>query len=175
MNIFRIIILAIMGFVLVNCDNSQSTVSDIKQKVEQTGSDVGDKAKDLIEQTKLQSEDVLNKIKEGNYSLAQDMLINDAKLKLPKSIDETTTLVDVSKENGIISYKYVVKGVTKEALQTESNQKSIFNNLLALYCDKDLSMKTLKLVFPDGASHNYYINDEKVLTMNLKPSDCNVK
>lgn len=173
MNIFRIISLAIMGLFLVNCDNSKSTVNDIKQKVEETGSDVSDKAKNLVEQTKSESEDALYKLKEGNYSLAQDIVIKDLKQKLPSVIDENTTLVDVSKENNIINYKYDVKGITKEALQADNNQKSTLNNLLSIYCGKDIETKTLKLVFPDGADYNYFINDEKVLTLNLKPNNCN--
>lgn len=172
MKIFNLITLAVMGLMLVNCDNSKSTVNDIKQKVEQTSSDVNDKIKSLYDQTKSESEAALNKFKEGNYSLAQDEVIKVFKQNLPVVFDENTTLVDLSKGNNIIDYKYAIKGITKDVLQNEDNQKARLNNLLTIYCGNGTSMAALRLIFPDGASHNYYINDEKVLTLDMKPSDC---
>ncbi|OCG01224.1 hypothetical protein [Gilliamella sp. wkB112] len=172
MKIFKVITLAMMGLFLVNCDNSKSTVSDIKQKVEQTSADINDKAKDLFARTQTASEDAINKIKDGNYKVAQDEVINGIKKQLPVVFDGNTTLVDVTNDNNIISYKYTVVGMTKDSLQNADTQKAMLNNLLALYCGKDATMKALQLVFTDGVSNNYYINDENVLSLNIKPSDC---
>ena len=114
-------------------------------------------------------------LKDGNYSLAQDAIIKGLNLRLPLDVDQNSTLVDVTKGNDIISYKYDLKGITKEGFQVESNQKNILNGLRALYCSKDATTNAIKLVFPNGASHNYYLNGEKVLTLDLKPGDCDSK
>ncbi|OCG18695.1 MULTISPECIES: YtxH domain-containing protein [unclassified Gilliamella] len=216
MKFFKVITLAVLGFFLVNCDNSKTTVDDIKQKAEQTGSEIGDKAnqmssdavdkvkqmsadvsdkakeigaeisdkvkqtsatisdkaKDLYEQTKSEKEDMLNKVQEGNYSVAENLMIKAIKTKLPATIDQNTTLVDVSTDNKTINYKYVVNNSTKDALQAEGNQKEVRNKLIEFYCSDDSNMKTLRLVFPRGANHDYYINDDKVFSVDVKPNDC---
>ncbi|OCG00628.1 YtxH domain-containing protein [Gilliamella sp. wkB308] len=175
MKFFKVITLALLGIFLVNCDNSKSTVDDIKQKVQQTGADISDKTQDYFEQAKEESNDILNKLKEGNYNLAQDAVIKNIKQTLPLNIDQNTSLVDVSKENNTINYKYDVKGVTPDDLKIENTQKTLLNNLLTDYCSSDLMKKALRLAFPEGATHNYYINNSNALTLNLKPSDCDGK
>ena len=67
MKLFKVISLAVLGLFLVNCDNSKSTVNDLQQKAEQAGAEISDKAKDLYQQTKSQTQDILDKVKEGNY------------------------------------------------------------------------------------------------------------
>ncbi|AHN26497.1 hypothetical protein GAPWK_1924 [Gilliamella apicola] len=175
MRTFKVITLAMMGLFLVNCDNSKPTVNNIKEQVQQTSSMVSDKVAELYEQTKSATQDALNNLKDGNYSLAQDAIIKGLNLRLPLDVDQNLTLVDVTKGNDIISYKYDLKGITKEGFQVESNQKNILNGLRALYCSKDATTNAIKLVFPNGASHNYYLNGEKVLTLDLKPGDCDSK
>ncbi|MWP61762.1 hypothetical protein [Gilliamella sp. Pas-s25] len=216
MKLFKVTTLAVLGLFLVNCDNSKSNVDDIKQKSEQTGSQmsdnaqqvgsdlsdkvqqmsadvsdkakeigaeisdkakqttaaISDKAKDLYEQTKSEKEDMLKKIQEGNYSVAENLMIKAIKAKLPATIDQNTTLVDVSTDNKAINYKYVVNNTTKDALQAESNKKEVRNKLIESYCSDDSSMKTLRLVFPRGANYNYYINDDKVFSVDVKSTDC---
>jgi gas vesicle protein len=238
MKLLKVITLAMLGFFLVNCDNSKSTTDDIKQKSEQTGSEmsdkagqlgsemgdkagqlgsemsdkasklgsqieekaeqlssqvsdkasqlgakvseqvkqvssaVSDKAQDLYEQTKSEKDDMLNKVREGHYGVAQDLMLKAIKTKLPATMDSSTTLVDVSAENNTINYKYNVNNITKDALQNESTQKEVKNNLIEFYCGDSASMKTLRLVFPRGANHNYYINNDKVFSVDVKPSDC---
>ncbi|MWP47502.1 hypothetical protein [Gilliamella sp. Pas-s27] len=216
MKLFKVISLVVLGFFLVNCDNSKSKADDIKQQAEQTSSEINDKAnqvgsqisekasqlsseigdkasqlgskigdqvkqvssaisdkaKDLYEQTKSEKEDMLNKIKEGNYGVAQGLMIKAIKTKLPATIDSSMTLVDVSTDSNAINYKYVVNNITKDALLAETNQKNLQNKLVAFYCGDDASMKTLRLVFPRGANHNYYINDDKVFSVDVKPTDC---
>ncbi|MCX8701299.1 hypothetical protein J3U11_09470 [Gilliamella sp. B2840] len=175
MRTFKVITLAMMGFFLVNCDNSKPPADNIKEQVTQTSSKVSDKVSELYEQTKSATQDALNNLKDGNYSLAQDAIIKGINLKLPLDVDQHSTLVDVTKMNDIISYQYDLKGITKDELQTEGNQRNILNSLRTLYCSKDATMNAIKLVFPNGASHNYYLNGEKVLTLDLKPSDCDAK
>ncbi|OCG68231.1 YtxH domain-containing protein [Gilliamella sp. Fer4-1] len=227
MKILKVITLAMLGFFLVNCDNSNSTTDDVKQKSEQTGSEMSDKAgqlgseisdkasklgsqieekaeqlssqvsdktsqlsskvseqakqvssavidkaQDLYEQTKSEKDDMLNKVRDGHYGVAQDLMLKAIKTKLPATIDTSITLVDVSAENNTINYKYNVNNITKDALQNESNQKEVKNNLIEFYCGDSASMKTLRLVFPRGANHNYYINNDKVFSVDVKPSDC---
>ncbi|OCG44508.1 hypothetical protein A9G35_07995 [Gilliamella sp. Choc5-1] len=216
MKLFKVISLVVLGFFLVNCDNSKQKADDIKQQAEQTSSEMSDKAnqvgaqiseqanqlsdqigdkasqlgsqigdqvkqvssavsdkvKDLYEQTKSEKDDMLNKVKEGNYSVAQSLMIKAIKTKLPVSIDPSITLVDVSTDSNAIDYKYVVNNITKDALLAETNQKNLQNKLVAFYCGDDASMKTLRLVFPKGANHNYYINNDKVLSVDVKPTDC---
>ncbi|NUF26634.1 YtxH domain-containing protein [Gilliamella sp. ESL0254] len=153
-------------------EKAKQMASDLSDQAKQTSAAVSDKAKDLYEQTKSESEEIMNKLKDGNYSVAQDLVVKAIKTKLPVVVDQNTTLVDVSKGNNVIDYKYTVKDITKDALQTESNQKSVRTNLLGLYCSNNANMNTQRLVFPEGASHSYYINSEKVLTLDVKPSDC---
>ncbi|OCG71473.1 hypothetical protein A9G43_05205 [Gilliamella sp. Occ3-1] len=153
-------------------DKASQLGSKIEDQVKQVSSAVSDKAKDLYEQTKSEKEYMLNKVEEGNYSVAQDMMIKAIKTKLPVTIDPSTTLVDVSTNSNEINYKYIVNNLTKDALQAESNQKNLKNKLVAFYCGDDSSMKTLRLVFPRGANYNYYINDDKVLSVDVKSSDC---
>ncbi|SCB89150.1 hypothetical protein [Gilliamella intestini] len=194
MKLFKVISLVVLGLFLVNCDNSKQKADDIKQQAEQTSSEMSDKAnqvgaqiseqvkqvssavsdkvKDLYEQTKSEKDDMLNKVKEGNYSVAQSLMIKAIKTKLPASIDPSITLVDVSTDSNAIDYKYVVNNITKDALLAETNQKNLQNKLVAFYCGDDASMKTLRLVFPKGANHNYYINNDKVLSVDVKPTDC---
>jgi gas vesicle protein len=205
MKIVKVISLAVLGFSLVNCDNSKSKVDDIKQqgeqisseisdkaqqmgadisdkakqvssalgdKAQQLSTEVSDKAKDLYKQTESQSADIFNQVKEGNYKLAQDLIVNGVKTKLPVVVDQNTTLVEVSKGNDVINYKYLVKDTTKDALQTAGNQKEAQRKLLEFYCGDGVSMKALRLAFPAGAGHDYYINDDKVFSVSVKPSDC---
>lgn len=175
MKFFKVISLALLSIFLVNCDNSKSTVDDIKQKVQQTGSDISNKTQDYFEQAKSETNDIMNKLKEGNYNFAQDAVIKNIKQTLPLNIDQNTSLVDVSKENNTINYKYDVKGMTKDDLKIENTQKTLLNNLLTDYCSSDLMKKALRLAFPEGATHNYYINNDNVLILSLKPSDCDDK
>lgn len=153
-------------------DKASQLGSQIGDQVKQASSAVSDKVKDLYEQTKSEKEDMLNKVKEGNYSVAQSLMIKAIKTKLPATIDPNITLVDVSTESHAIDYKYVVNNMTKDALLAENNQKNLQNKLVALYCGDDASMKTLRLVFPKGANHDYYINNDKVLSVDVKPTDC---
>ncbi|NUF48414.1 hypothetical protein [Gilliamella sp. ESL0250] len=153
-------------------DKAKEIGAEISDKAKQTTAAISDKAKDLYEQTKSEKEDMLKKVQEGNYSVAENLMIKAIKAKLPATIDQNTTLVDVSTDNKTINYKYVVNNSTKDALQAESNQKELRNKLLDFYCGDDSSMKTLRLVFPRGANHDYYINDDKVFSVDVKPNDC---
>ncbi|KFA58666.1 hypothetical protein A9G48_08740 [Gilliamella sp. wkB18] len=175
MKTLKVISLAIVGVFLVNCDNSGKTMGDLQQKIEQTGSDMGNKANDLYAQAKLETQEALDKLKEGNYGVAQDMIIKGIKQQLPMNTDQNTTLVDISKENNTINYKYVVKNINNDALQSDNNKNSLLSNLKSYYCGNDIIVKGIRLAFPDGSNYNYFINDEKVLTLNLKPSDCEAR
>lgn len=153
-------------------DKASQLNAKIEDQVKQVSSAISDKAKDLYEQTKSEKDEMLNKIEEGNYNVAQGLMIKAIKTKLPATIDSSVTLVDVSSDSNAINYKYIVNNITKDALQAKTNQKNLQDKLVAFYCGDDSSMKTLRLVFPRGANHNYYINDDKVFSVDVKPSDC---
>lgn len=175
MKTYKVIVLSIMGLFLVNCDDSKSKMDDIKQQVVDTSSAVGDKAQDLYEKTKLETENILNQIKDGNYNLAQDLIIKAVKQKLPSNVDQNVTLVDVAKDDNMISYKYSVNNLTKDALQAQANQNAMLAKLKTFYCSKDIGISAIRSAFTQGETHNYYINNDKALTLTLKPSDCDNK
>lgn len=147
MKVLKISSLILMSLILVNCDNSK------KASNESASTDASQSSS-------------------SDYNASQDLVINEVKKQLPLTVDPLTTLVDVSKENNAINYKYNIKGTPKDTLLLPDSQKAIFDNLKKAYCVDNQQVKALKSFFPNGAKHDYYIDDEKVVSLELTPTTC---
>ena len=107
-----------------------------------------------------------------DLSKDQDNYINEAKRFLPAKVSGNVNLVDLYKDNNTINYKYEMN-ISKDEMDIEQSKKTTAEALKSLYCMDNSEMKAFKTAFPDGAIHNYYIKDEMVFSIPLKPTDCN--
>lgn len=147
----------LIGAALFGCDNS-------KGKTETESSTSSTPATQASNATAASRPDL---------SKTQDLIINEAKNHLPKKVDATSTVVDIHKEGDAIIYKYVMD-VAKDEMDVDVSKQMTGDALKQLYCLKNnSSLDTFKAAFPAGAVHNYYIGDEMVFSIPLKPADCN--
>ena len=102
----------------------------------------------------------------------QDIIISDAKKSLPYQVDSVTSLVDIFKDDNSINYRYVIKA-SKDQLQIPETEKMTSENLKKFYCTDNQQVKEFRDAFPNGAVHNYYIDDEKLFSVKLTPALCN--
>jgi hypothetical protein len=105
----------------------------------------------------------------------QDFIIEAVKQKLPIVIDDFITLTDISKSNNKLIHKYEIKGIPKEPLVKEKSKQILFKKGLVRYCIDDLVVKMIRQAFSNGVSNNYYIDNEKIISLDFKPSDCDAK
>ncbi|OCG10093.1 hypothetical protein A9G24_10755 [Gilliamella sp. App6-5] len=133
----------LISLVLCSCDNSKSNAN-------QTSSDSS---------------------KNTELSRLQETIINEAKKMLPVKVDEKTNLIDITKENDLINYKYVIDS-SKDEISIPETQKMTTESLKTAYCNNSAQVKQLRDAFPNGVSHNYYINDEKLFSVQLTPASC---
>ena len=91
---------------------------------------------------------------------------------MPAKVSGNVNLVDLYKDNNTINYKYEMN-ISKDEMDIEQSKKTTAEALKSLYCMDNSEMKAFKTAFPDGAIHNYYIKDEMVFSIPLKPTDCN--
>ncbi|MCX8650633.1 hypothetical protein J3U21_10095 [Gilliamella sp. B2776] len=110
---------------------------------------------------------------EEKLTQTQDMIISEAKKSLPYQVDLVTTLVDVFKDDNSINYRYSIK-VSKNQLHMSETEKLTTENLKNIYCTDNQQIKEFRDAFPNGAVHNYYINNEKIFSIKLTPDSCNV-
>lgn len=151
--------LVLMVAALFGCDDSKSksadnTANSEPAKTAQASNDAESTTTDL--------------------SKAQDKYISEAKGFLPTKVNSNSSLVDLYKENNSINYKYVMD-ISKDELDIDQSKKITADALKTLYCSDNSEMKAFKNAFPDGAIHNYYIKDEVVFSIHLKPADCDAK
>lgn len=102
----------------------------------------------------------------------QDFAIKYVKKQLPIVYDENTTLVDISKNNDLLIYKYDIKNIDGEDLKSPEAENLIRKDILELYCSDDKDIAQLKKAFSNGMQSDYYINNEMTLSITIKPTDC---
>lgn len=102
----------------------------------------------------------------------QDFAIKFVKKQLPIVYDENTTLVDISKNNDLLIYKYDIKNIDAEDFKSPEAEKLIRKDILELYCSDDKDIAQLKKAFSNGMQSDYYINNEMTLSITIKPADC---
>lgn len=153
----KISTLVLMAAALFGCDNS-------KGKTETESSTSSSQATQASDATATSRPDL---------SKTQDMFINEVKSQLPKKVDATSTVVDIHKEGDAIIYKYVMD-VSKDEMDVDVSKQMTGNALKQLYCLKNNDLlDRFKVAFPAGAVHSYYIGEEMIFSIPLKPSDCN--
>jgi hypothetical protein len=113
-----------------------------------------------------------NSSKNTELSLLQETIINEAKKMLPVKVDAKTNLIDITKDNDLINYKYVIDS-SKDEVSISDTQKMTTESLKTLYCSNSPQVQQLRDAFPNGVSHNYYIHDEKLFSVQLTPASCN--
>lgn len=138
--------------ILVGCDNSSKTTSSNSKNIKSDSSSHN-----------------------NDVDVSQYSVINPVKKNLPIEIDELTTLFDIFAEKNRINYQYRVKNTPTQALLLPSTLETIRNNLLSDYCRDTPEIKTLKNIFPNGANYHYYVDNEEVIIVELKLSDCQAK
>lgn len=150
MKSLKILALFFMSFILVNCDNSKAD------------SNSTDNSK-------------TSQLSENKYAASQALVITEAKKQLPIKIDQLTTLVDIFAKDNFINYKYVVTETPKDALLIPESQQIILDNIRRTYCSDLPEIKSLRSFFPNGSNYDYYIDDEKIFSLQLTPSSCDKK
>ncbi|SCB89129.1 hypothetical protein [Gilliamella intestini] len=165
----------LMGIILFGFNSSDAKIIDTQRTDIQENMDIVERGQNIIAQSTPEKIKQFNDQKDGDYSFAQDSVVAGIKEKLPIVVDKFTMFDDISKDNNKLIYKYIIKGIPKEMILLKQNQLSVLNSLVTLYCGNDPNVKALKLLFPNGVSHNYYFANEKIMSFDLKPSDCDSK
>jgi hypothetical protein len=133
----------LISLVLCSCDNSKTDANKA----------VGDSSKNT------------------ELSRLQETIINEAKKMLPVKVDAKTNLIDITKDNDLINYKYVIDS-SKDEVSIPDTQKMTTESLKTLYCSNSSQVKQFRDAFPNGVSHNYYINDEQLFSVKLTAASC---
>jgi hypothetical protein len=149
-------VVMLMGIILFGFANSEAKVIDTQQADIQENMDIVDRGIKIIAQSTPEKIKQFNNQKNSDYSFAQDSVVAGIKEKLPIVVDKFTMFDDISKDNNKLIYKYIMKGMPKEVVLLKQNQQSVLNTIVTLYCGNDPNVKALKLLFPNGVSHNYY-------------------
>ncbi|MWN31337.1 MULTISPECIES: hypothetical protein [unclassified Gilliamella] len=140
------VVAILMSLALFGCDNSKSDANK----------SVGDSSKST------------------DLTLLQDTIINEAKKMLPVKVDAKTNLVEIAKDSELLSYKYIINA-SKDEISISDTKNQTGEALKKVYCGNNPQLKQFRDAFPNGVSHNYYIGDEKIMSFELKPSDCDTK
>ncbi|WP_085247468.1 hypothetical protein [Gilliamella mensalis] len=164
-----------MAIILFGFDNSEAKVIDTEQTDIQENMDIVERGIKIMTQSTPEKIKQFNNQKDSDYSFAQDSVVAGIKEKLPIVVDKFTMFDDISRNNNKLIYKYIMKGLPKEVILLKQNQQSVLNKIVTLYCGNDPNVKALKLLFPNGVSYNYYLANEKIMSFDLKPSDCDSK
>ncbi|WP_141674308.1 hypothetical protein [Gilliamella sp. wkB108] len=149
MKFLKILALFFMSFILVNCDNSKSDSTNTDSSKTSQSSQ--------------------------NYDASQAVVIAEAKKQLPIKVDQITTLVDIFAKDNFINYKYQITETPKDALLVPESQQIILDNIRQTYCSDLPEIKSLRAFFPNGANYHYYIDDEKIFSLQLTPASCQAK
>ncbi|MWN05604.1 hypothetical protein GQ598_04625 [Gilliamella sp. Pas-s95] len=144
MKILQLSVFVFFNLLLISCDN----VKNSSQNVSSTDS------------------------KNIDLNDAQNSVIEPIKKALPIDIDELTTLVGISRDHDTINYTYSVKNTPEQALLLPSTIDTIRKKLLKAYCNNSDEMKELKKDFSDGVNYHYDINNQEIIIIELKSTDC---
>ncbi|MFQ1004688.1 hypothetical protein [Gilliamella sp. CG22] len=102
----------------------------------------------------------------------QRIVIDSMKKQLPIVYDENFTLVDVLKDNDQFIYKYEIKNIEEVELTSPEFEQSSRTEILELYCSDNKGIAHFKEIFMDGIRYDYYLNNKKMLSINVKSTDC---
>lgn len=102
----------------------------------------------------------------------QRIIIDSMKKQLPIVYDENFTLVDVLKDNDQFIYKYEIKNIEEVELTSPEFEQSSRTEILELYCSDNKGIAHFKEIFMDGIRYDYYLNNKKMLSINVKSTDC---
>ncbi|MWN89405.1 hypothetical protein GQ597_01565 [Gilliamella sp. Pra-s65] len=168
------VVAILMSLALFGCDNSKSDANQV----------VGDSSKNT------------------DLAILQDTIINEAKKMLPVKVDAKTNLVEIAKDSELLNYKYIINAsrdeisisdlveiakasellnykyiinASKDEISISDTKNQTGGALRKIYCGNNPQIKQFRDAFPNGVSHNYYIGNEKVMSFEVKPSDCDTK
>ncbi len=102
----------------------------------------------------------------------QRIVIDSMKKQFPIVYDENFTLVDVLKDNDQFIYKYEIKNIEEVELTSPEFEQSSRTEILELYCSDNKGIAHFKEIFMDGIRYDYYLNNKKMLSINVKSTDC---
>ncbi len=102
----------------------------------------------------------------------QRIVIDSMKKQLPIVYDENFTLVDVLKDNDQFIYKYEIKNIEEVELTSPEFEQSSRTEILELYCSDNKGIAHFKEIFMDGIRYDYFLNNKKMLSINVKSTDC---
>ncbi|OCG03023.1 hypothetical protein [Gilliamella sp. wkB112] len=112
---------------------------------------------------------------QADLNLVQDKIIESFKKMIPKDLDEYTVLQDVYKNNNELFFKLSLKKVSKDGFNNEILRAFLKVSAVNKYCNMDSTLKILqqlKMIFPDGASYIYSVEDEKPFVVHVDDSSC---
>ena len=113
---------------------------------------------------------------QANLNLLQDNIIETFKKIIPKDLDEYSILQDVYKKNNELFFKISVKKYTKDNFSDEILKALLKVSAVDKYCNIDESklkiLQQLKMIFPNGVSYIYSIEDEKPFVIHMDKSSC---
>lgn len=102
----------------------------------------------------------------------QRIVIDSMKKQLPIVYDENFTLVDVLKDNDQFIYKYEIKNIEEVELTSPEFEQSSRTEILELYCSDNKGIAHFKEIFMNGIRYDYFLNNKKMLSINVKSTDC---
>lgn len=108
----------------------------------------------------------------GEYETLQAMIIKNESQLLPIRFDAYTLLTEVTRKNNIIILNYQVTGLPPELFRDEKAINKMQGILTGKYCQDSPTMRLWQLAFPSGLQHNYFSGGDRMMQINIKPSDC---
>lgn len=174
MVVFQKLVWLVLGVVLVT---GCSPDVDEKTKSEQpSGLATNSEVKQRYDEIKANSTEdkikAFNEKGDDDPTLLRDMFLSDMAKALPMLVDDVTLLAEVTAKNGMLFYQYTIKGIPDNVLEGEHWQQNMRGVLDKNYCGKDVGMKVLHEMFPEGITHNYYKSNKLIFTYIVTPAVC---
>ncbi len=161
--------LASTVIILLGCDDpSKGKDSEVDR---QTGN-LKQESKIIHHKSKKERVQKFYDLKDEDSSGAQEIIVSEMKQNLPLFIDENTLMVDVSIDDNVFSYKFVIKRTPLAMINSRFWQEALQENIRSNYCIDDSNVQMFRGVFSGGAVYNYYLSDRLVYRYKIIPSDC---
>ena len=113
-----------------------------------------------------------NEKPDDDSSSLSELFMSEMKKTLPVLIDDATLLTEVTEQDGMLFYRYTLKGIPNEVLVSERWQQNMRDILVHNYCVPEAGMALLRETFPKGITHNYYKSNDLIFTYVVTPANC---
>ncbi|EFV42138.1 hypothetical protein M988_2727 [Hafnia paralvei ATCC 29927] len=152
--------------------NEQSAATQPNAKKDQETNDVDKKLKAIQDQSTPEKIEQFNKLQDNDTQKFQQAVVLEIKKKLPLLVDEATLMSDVSAENNAFTYKYIVKGIPINVIESHEWQETMKKTITSSYCSDDARVTVFRNLFPEGVIYNYYVSEKLIYTYKALPSVC---